>query len=154
MSFSKAQWFGIGAAGIALVVLMILPTQQEAKDASPQISELDAKIDSAVSLVEGDNPMAGIMMLREVLQEDPKNVEALMRMGMFSMQSGQFDKAIGRFESVLEQDANVEAALFYAAQSQVELGEREEAKKYFERFLEVSADEKLKDEVRELIQKF
>lgn len=136
------------------MVLMILPTQQEAKDASPIITELDAKIDSAVGLVEGDNPMGGIMMLREVLQEEPTNVKALMQMGMFSMQSGQFDKAIGRFESVLEQNENMEAALFYTAQSQMELGDREVAKKYFERFLEVSADEKLKDEVRELIQQF
>lgn len=154
MSLTKAQWFGILTSVALIVVLMVLPTKQEAKDSSPAISALDAKIDSAVALVQGDNPMRGISMLREVLEEEPDNVEVLMHMGMFSMQSGQYEKAVQRFETVLLIEPDMEAAIFYAAQSQLELGQPGEAKKYFERFLEVSQDEELKDEVRELIQKF
>ena len=40
--------------------------------------------------------MQGIMMLREVLEEDPKNELALFNMGMLSIQSGQYDKAVER----------------------------------------------------------
>lgn len=71
------------------------------------VNEEMSKIDRAVSLVQsGSNPMEGIMLLREVLAEDSTNVEALLYLGMFSVQSGQLDKARERFETILTYDPN------------------------------------------------
>ena len=51
------------------------------------------KIKLALTYVASENPMQGIFMLREVLQQDPENRDALYQMGILSMQTGQFDKA-------------------------------------------------------------
>jgi tetratricopeptide (TPR) repeat protein len=40
------------------------------------------------------SPMQGITLLREVLADDPVNAFALYNMGMLSVQSGQYDRAI------------------------------------------------------------
>ena len=59
----------------------------------------------AVALVNGQDPMRGIMMLREIVQEDPANAEAHWHLGLFSVQSGQMDKALERFKKVRDLDA-------------------------------------------------
>ena len=59
------------------------------------------KTNEAIELVlNGDQPMRGIMMLREVLDEDEANKSALLALGLFSIQSGQFEKAVERFTQV------------------------------------------------------
>ncbi len=70
---------------------------------------LDAKTGVATCFVEGsENPMQGITMLREVVQVEPENVNANLNLGLFSMRSGQFDKAIGRFETVVKKKPSAE----------------------------------------------
>lgn len=70
---------------------------------------LDAKTGVATCYVEGsDNPMQGITMLREVVQVEPENVNANLNLGLFSMRSGQFDKAIGRLETVVKKKPSAE----------------------------------------------
>ncbi len=75
--------------------------------------DLDAKVQKAVEIIQSGEqpPMVAIGMLREVLEEDPQNLGALYWMGEFSMMSGQFDKAEGRFQTMLAIDpANALAA--------------------------------------------
>ena len=50
--------------------------------------------------------MQGITMLREVLAEDPKNESALFNMGMLSIQSGQYEKAVERLEELVKINPN------------------------------------------------
>ncbi len=45
-------------------------------------------------------PMKGIMMLREVVTKDPNNETGQYYLGVLSMKSGQYQKAIERFERV------------------------------------------------------
>ena len=59
------------------------------------------KLQQAIELVNGENPMAGITILREMVAEDSTNVDAHYYLGLFSVKSGQLDKAIDRFERVL-----------------------------------------------------
>ena len=60
-------------------------------------------------------PMAGISKILEVVKEDSSNIYALMMLGHGSVISGQYDKAIGRFETVLRLDPlNLEAILLLA----------------------------------------
>src|SRR5690606_17324592 len=78
-------------------------------------NNLAAKTGLGASLVTGsNNPMAGIALLREVVQADPKNLDANKTLGLFSMQSGQFDRAIDRFKTVIEIKADAESYFYLA----------------------------------------
>lgn len=46
------------------------------------------------------DPMRGIMLLREVVTANPEHENAQFNLGLLSMQSGQYQKAIDRFEKV------------------------------------------------------
>ena len=60
-------------------------------------------------------PMEGIQKIRKVADEHPGNIYAQMSLGHASVTSGQFDKAVERFERVLRlQPANLEAILSLA----------------------------------------
>jgi tetratricopeptide (TPR) repeat protein len=61
------------------------------------------------------NIMQGVLLLREVATADPSNAEAQMRLGRFSLMSGQNDKAIARFKSALAGDSlNLQARVLLA----------------------------------------
>ena len=71
-----------------------------------------------------DNPMEGILKVRQVAERDSTNVFAQMVLGNGSLISGQYDRAIDRFEKVLVlQPGNLEAILRMA-----EVYERKEDK--------------------------
>lgn len=61
-----------------------------------------ARLQSAIQLVEGPNPMEGITILRELIAKDSNNVDAQYYLGLFSVRSGQIDKAMNRFRKVLD----------------------------------------------------
>jgi tetratricopeptide (TPR) repeat protein len=93
---------------------------------------LDAQTATGVVNVEGSSqlgimPMKGIGILKDVLNKDPKNVNAMTNLGYFAIQSGQFEKAVERFEEVLKIDPkNAEAYIYltdaYLSQDKVEKG--------------------------------
>ena len=62
-----------------------------------------------------DNPMEGILKVRQVVEKDSTNIFAQMVLGHGSFISGQYDKAIDRFGKVLGlQPGNLEAILMIA----------------------------------------
>jgi tetratricopeptide (TPR) repeat protein len=93
---------------------------------------LQAQTAIGVASVEGSTqlgimPMKGIGILKDVLNKDPKNVDAMTNLGYFAIQSGQFEKAVERFEEVLIIDPNnAEAYIYltdaYLSQEKVEKG--------------------------------
>jgi tetratricopeptide (TPR) repeat protein len=65
----------------------------------------DAKIMLATCYVEGTpQPMEGISLLKEVEKNDSNNVKLQLSFAFFSVKSGQMDKAISRFNKVLQID--------------------------------------------------
>jgi len=71
-----------------------------------------------------ENPMEGILKVRQVVEKDSTNIFAQMVLGQGSLMSGQYDRAIDRFEKVLAlQPVNLEAILLMA-----EVFERKEDK--------------------------
>jgi tetratricopeptide (TPR) repeat protein len=61
------------------------------------------------------SPMEGIQKIRQVAEKDPKNIYAQITLGQASIVSGQLDKAIERFEKVLQlQPQNLEAIISLA----------------------------------------
>lgn len=115
-------------------------------------ANLDLKTALGVALVEtGNNPMQGITLLREVLAINPKHETAILNMGFFSIRSGQYDKAIERFESLLLINPALIETYLYLGESYQQLGKKKQAIKQFERFLHYSEDEELKKEVKSYI---
>ena len=63
---------------------------------------LDAKTDLGVCYAEGtSDPMQGIMLLREVVTQKPEHENAQFNLGILSIRSGQYEKAVERFQKVL-----------------------------------------------------
>ncbi|KAB1063500.1 tetratricopeptide repeat protein [Salibacter halophilus] len=69
-------------------------------------SDINAQIDSALTKVRSEAPMAGIMKLREIAENNPENIRVQMELGALSIQTGQLDKAVTRFKRVIELDTN------------------------------------------------
>lgn len=60
----------------------------------------------------GENPMSGILKVREVAEKNPDNMYAQFMLGVGGMMSGQLDKAAERFVTVIKhQPENLEAIL-------------------------------------------
>lgn len=90
-------------------------------------TNLDAKTGLGVAYVAGgDNPMQGIGLLLGVVSKDPNNIKANFSLGLFSMKSGQYQKAINRFKTVVSQKPGAEA-YFYLAQAYQNLNLKKEA---------------------------
>ncbi|PWJ60302.1 tetratricopeptide repeat protein [Dyadobacter jejuensis] len=110
---------------------------QKALDLNPGL--LTAKANMAMTYVNTPNPMQGILMLREVLDNDPTNELALFNLGILSMRSNQYTKATDRFRQILTNNPSNTKAKFYLGLSLVELGKNDEARKVL---AEVKKEEK------------
>ena len=99
---SKAALIALVVVSIALLVLFLLLPKQPASALEKQavVDPETARLEQAIELVNGAEPMKGITILRELVSEDSTNVDAQYYLGMFSVKSGQFPKAIERFEKV------------------------------------------------------
>ena len=58
--------------------------------------------------------MQGIQLLLDVVKKDPENIAANMNLGIFSIRSGQYDKAIGRFTTVVKTAPGADAYAYLA----------------------------------------
>lgn len=87
----------------------------------------------------GINPMEGITLLLEVVKKEPQNLEANKALGLFSLQSRQFDKAIERFMVAVEQEPNAES-YFYLATAYENIGMNNDAIIAFEKSKQLASD--------------
>lgn len=106
---------GVGAILILGVMLMprkpavaetmesVAPSMEMNSEVSAAAGEVDP-VEAAVKKVSGENPMEGILALREMAEGDPPNVDAVVWLGIFGIQSGQMDKARERFSEALTID--------------------------------------------------
>ena len=103
-------------------------------------NNLDAKTGLGAAMVTGTaNPMGGIALLQEVVAKDPKNIQANKTLGLFSLQSRQFDKAIERFNTVVELNPDAES-YFYLATGYENIGLKNEAIAAFQKSKEMASD--------------
>lgn len=90
-------------------------------------ANLEAKTGLGITIVNGMGaPMSGIAMLLDVVKKDPKNLKANMSLGTFAIKSGQFDKAITRFNEIIAMKPSPDA-YFYLATAYENLGKNKEA---------------------------
>lgn len=96
-------------------------------------------------------PMEGIQKLREVVQRDSANTYAQMTLGQASLVSGQWDKAIERFEKVVRlQPKNLEAILSLA-DAHERAGDKKSAVLWYRKSLPLSTIPGLREEVERRI---
>jgi len=125
-------------------------------------NNLEAMTDQGVNILEKSMnhtlegpPMQGIGLLMKVMQKDSNNRKALNYLGLFSMQSGQFDKAITRFKHLTslgpDHDPNYPYYFRYLAQAYLETGKKEEAVASLEKYKGLVKEQSLKMEADSII---
>ena len=81
-----------------------------------------------------NNPMKGILPLREIVQRNPDNVYAQMVLGLGGRKSGQYDKAIERFTLIVTKHPDNLEAMINLAECYELKGDKENAIKWYETF--------------------
>mgnify|MGYP006238093903 FL=1 len=93
-------------AVIFIFLLYQLPTSViDNKDVENQVNE-NFSIEKAIELVEGENPMEGIFMLRDIIDKNPENTDALYYLGVLSLQTAQYENAVKRFNQIISIDSS------------------------------------------------
>ena len=138
----KRAWvYAFSAVVVVTAGVWLLPhapsTEEPAAPEATALSPLDAKVQEAVAIIESGegNPMQAIFALREVVEEDSTHRDAQFYLGQFSMLSGQFDKAVERFQIVLQHHEDDVWAAVGLAQAQSKLGNTEGAIQGIQSFL-------------------
>jgi tetratricopeptide (TPR) repeat protein len=111
---------------------------------------VDAQAKIAMTWVNSETPMKGILKLRELAEKNPENEFLAYQLGMLSFQSGQYDKAVVRFESAIKLNKENVNAWFYLAQSLQQTGKKKEALQAVEKGLALAREEDTKASFQEL----
>tara|TARA_Y100000589_G_scaffold62169_1_gene53413 strand:- start:208 stop:675 length:468 start_codon:yes stop_codon:yes gene_type:complete len=78
------------------------PTIKNEISISDQIQEALSNIQNTDN---AQSQMKGILQMRSLSEKHPENADLQWNMGLFSIQSGQYEKAVARFEKVINIDA-------------------------------------------------
>ena len=135
------------------MALKALSSYEEVLALNPE--NLDAQTAKGVVYVEasqalGEMPMKGIGILQEVLNKDPKNINALTNLGYFAIQSGQFEKAIERFETILLIDPENAEAYLYLTDIYLSQDDKKKGIETLEKYKSLVKDPLVKKQVKEI----
>lgn len=113
----------------------------------------EAKIMLGSCYVEGSSePMKGISMLREIEKTDSNNVTLQLNFAFFSVKSQQWDKAIRRFEKVLQIDSMYLEAYLHLADAYEQQGKNDKTIEMLEKYKSKTDDVLAKQEIEKYIQ--
>ena len=98
-----------------------------------------------------ENPMEGILKVRQVAEKDSNNVYAQLVLGQGSLLSGQYDKAIDRFEFVARNQPENLEALFRLAEIYERKNEPAKAISWYQKALPVLNNPMIKQEIENRI---
>ncbi len=146
-AFYEAYGFAVDDAKAARLGEKTREVYQKALDRNPDL--LAAKANMAMTYVSTQTPMAGIMMLRDVLKQEPTNELALFNLGLLSMRSGQYQRAIERFRQILVNNPQNRKALFYLGISLADANQKPEARKVLAQVKAQETDPQILAAVRE-----
>jgi len=101
----------------------------------------DTKLALAAGYIEGTGePMRGVQILLGITREKPGDIPANMLLGRMSVQSGQFDKAVGRFETILKQEPENKEAIFFLIQAYEGKGDKTKAIEQLQKLKQLVTD--------------
>ncbi len=141
---------GASLLALGLIFAPRLPKEKRGMQNNP----MAIKINEAVELVQGgENPMQGIMMLRQILEEDSTQVDVHWHLGQFSITSRQISNAEMRFEKVIQYDTEVKypTAYFWLAQTKMALEKDSEAIPLLQKYLEYESDTVVTNGVKRML---
>lgn len=123
---------------LAILVWQVIPRQPAgiAVEEIPTTLEEAIAVDpveAAVEKVRGANPMEGILELKALAETNPPNVDAVIELGRFSIQSGQLDKAKERFVQAIDLAPDRAEPLVQLGMLELDGGNPAEALIHFER---------------------
>ena len=110
--------------GIVLALYIYTSSVRPKRPSIKKELSITEQIQAALSNIQdADDPqsqMKGILQMRSLSEKYPENADLQWNMGLFSIQSGQYEKAIARFEKVINIDAQrldayMQLALSYLA---------------------------------------
>jgi tetratricopeptide (TPR) repeat protein len=114
-------------------------------------TDLEAQIDRSVLLTQSAAPMQGVLALRTLAEKNPNNYRAQYQLGLFSLRTSQFDKAVGRFEQALRlQPTSAEAALGLG-DAHRGLGQTQQAQTAYRRALSLTTDNALRARINQAL---
>ena len=148
---SKSQIFAILFAGILIVLLFIARVKPDIKGIEIG-DDIAAGIEEAVGMInEGGQPMQGILKLKEIADNNPENENAQLYLGIFSIQSGQYDKALDRFDNVIKINPDNGYSYQLKGQSYEMMSDTLNAIQYYELFISKTDEESAKKEMEKHI---
>jgi tetratricopeptide (TPR) repeat protein len=142
-AYFEASTFSINKEKATQLALDARGYFEKAQGQKPGDLELKTRVAKTIIAEDPTNPqytMKAVGMLKEVVSKDPLNQNALLALGMLSIQSGQFNKAIERFQALLNGNPNNVEGLFYLGYSQMMAGEKANAKSSFEKVKRLTKD--------------
>lgn len=140
------HWIAV-ALTLVLIVLLLLaphhsddPVSEKTAANLPEVPDVEYRIDSALRIITSPEPMQGILLLRQVADENPSNFRAQYHLGRFSAQTGQWVKVIERFEKVMAIDPEYAEADYWIGLAHFQLEDKDKARVSLERFLSRAND--------------
>tara|TARA_B100001093_G_scaffold387569_1_gene373560 strand:- start:854 stop:1315 length:462 start_codon:yes stop_codon:yes gene_type:complete len=131
MSTKRLQIIFFTVAILSTIMLYQLPTSViDNSEVENSVNE-NLSIDRAIELVEGANPMEGIFMLRDIIEREPENVDALYYLGVLSLKTSQYEKASQRFNQIITIDSSDKRAYLQLGFSSYYLGKYKAADSLF-----------------------
>ncbi len=94
-----------------------------------------------------ETPMQGITMIREVAERDPNNMYAQMMLGIGGMISGQLDKAIERFTTVVKKQPGNPEAVVMLAEAYERSGDKANAIRWYDESKKIIGNEEILREI-------
>ena len=95
--------------GLVLALYIYTSSVRPKRPSIKKELSITEQIQAALSNIQdADNPqsqMKGILQMRSLSEKHPENADLQWNMGLFSIQSGQYEKAVARFEKVINIDA-------------------------------------------------
>lgn len=145
--------------GVSLFFAQTIPdkVQDDALEAGVPADEshddIDAEIEEALALTKGDAPMQGIMKLRDLAENNPDNRRVYMELGSMSLQTGQYENAVQRFDHVVNRYEDHLEARYLLAVAQVNTGDTTTALQNMQRVLDKAGSdrEEIKQQAEEFI---
>ena len=140
--------------GLVLALYVYISSVRPNRPSVKKELSITEQIQDALSNIQdADNPqsqMKGILQMRSLTEKYPENADLQWNMGLFSIQSGQYEKAVARFEKVINIDAQRLDAYVQLAMSYVELKDTSAATNVLTSLIDMSEGDTKKNAVEML----
>ena len=111
--------------GLVLALYIYTSSVRPKRPSTKKELSITEQIQVALSNIQdAENPqsqMKGILQMRSLSEKYPDNADLQWNMGLFSIQSGQYEKAVARFKNVINIDAQRLDAYMQLAMSYIAL---------------------------------